>query len=37
MVILIVAALVAFVLIYTHTIDTNQFLQENDIYLKVFG
>jgi len=35
MVILIIAGLVAFALIFTHTIDGNQFLQENDIYIKM--
>ena len=33
--ILIIAGLVAFALIYTKTVDTNQFLQENDIYIKM--
>lgn len=33
--VLIVAALIAFALIYTKTVDTNQFLQENDIYIKM--
>ena len=33
--ILIMACLVAFALIYTKTVDTNQFLEENDIYIKM--
>jgi Flp pilus assembly protein TadB len=35
MVILIVACIIAFALIYTNTVNTNQFLEENDIYLKL--
>jgi len=35
MVILIIALLVTFALIYTKTVDTNQFLEENDIYIKM--
>ncbi len=35
MVILIVAALVMFALIYTRTIDTNKFLDENDFYVNL--
>lgn len=33
--ILIIAGLVAFALIYTNTVNPNQFLQENDIYVKM--
>ena len=33
--ILIIACLVAFALIYTKTVDTNKFLEENDIYVKL--
>lgn len=33
--ILIIAGLIAFALIYTKTVDGNQFLQENDIYVKM--
>ena len=35
MVILIVAGLVVFVLVYTKTVDGNQFLQENDMYVQM--
>jgi hypothetical protein len=35
MVILIVAGLVVFVLVYTKTVDGNQFLQENDMYIQM--
>jgi hypothetical protein len=35
MVILIIAALVMFALIYTRTIDTNKFLDENDFYVNL--
>ena len=35
MVILIIAGLVTFALVYTKTVDGNQFLEENDIYIKM--
>lgn len=35
MVILIIAGLVTFTLVYTKTVDANQFLQENDIYINM--
>lgn len=35
MVILIIAALITFVLVYTKTVDGNQFLEENDVYIKL--
>ncbi|MBQ7104808.1 MAG: hypothetical protein IJN90_03025 [Bacilli bacterium] len=35
MVILIIAGLVVFVLVYTKTVDGNQFLQENDMYVQM--
>ena len=35
MVILIIAGLVTFALVYTKTVDANQFLQENDMYINM--